>query len=60
MTMNQCFTFPWQLTLRSIIDEGCGIVEEVEKKYQKLIVEEVEIVGGLEKTEYFNSRWVGF
>ena len=46
------------ITLRSLIDGGCGIVRGW-KKYQKLIV------GGLEKTESFNSRdgggaWVGF
>ena len=31
MTMNQHFTFPWQLTLRYLIEEGCGIAEDVGK-----------------------------
>ena len=30
------------------------------KKYQKLIIGVVRIVGGLEKTENFNNRGVGF
>ena len=47
MTMNQYFTFPWQLTLRSRIGGGCGIVEGLEK---------------ISKTNYregWNSRGVG-
>ena len=61
MTMNQYFTFPWQLTLRSLIGEGCGIVGRGDwKKYGKLIIGEVGIVGKLEKTENFNNRGVGF
>ena len=31
MTMNQYFTFPWQLTLRPLIDEGYAIAGGLEK-----------------------------
>ena len=59
MTMNQYFTFPWQLTLRSLIDRGCGIVGGL-KKISKTNSWGVGIVGGLQKTQNFNSRKVGF
>ena len=63
MTMNQCFTFPWQLTLRSLINGRCGIVgrlEKISKTNSQGVGEGVGIVGGLEKTKNFHSRGVGF
>ena len=59
--MNQYFTFPWQLTLRSLIGRGCGIVGGgVLEKILKTNSRGSWNSRGLEKTENFNSRRVSF
>ena len=56
MTMNQYFTFPWQLTLRSLIERGVEQQEGGWKKHQKPIVGEVRIVGGWKKLKIFEQQ----